>query len=892
MQTRKLGLRGLALAFAGVLTLGLAACDDSEGVPQVVNPTIAISPTGTVDLEVGQSFQVVANVTNGPNGNNAVTYSSSDGNVASVDASSGLVTAKAPGVATIIAQSSAVSTLRASVVVRVTEDDTTTPPPSGDSASVSIVSVVEGDNTPIDDPDDVEGTIFVRLNFEQGSADELRVIVQGSDTVVACSQVFNTASSAATSGISAAAAAAEFVCPINTARIDTITGEPTFPNGRSSIRAELLDNGTVIASATVPQQLTFGNENALNASIGVDAMESGINPTTGLVWRDGDLTVTVRPAIFTGGTTVRRVTFRLDSDDPEFDEDDFVATDSSATNGAFSVTYPAEDLAELTDSEFTVTATSVTTAGNQGPASAALTIRYDNEAPSGPAALTGEDAEGDDLDGGFIGGDFDFEAQLADDYVDNDDAEVGDPEEDTGVNDVEVRFFVGEDLGDEETAEDAMAAGTEVDSGADLEAFDGEEIDVVAVACDLLDNCLLITGFTATVDTSAPEITDIEVDGANVDSGDDIVADAGDEITVEVEDDDGNEEESGFDATPLLVSATRLYLDGDDEETDCVAFSGAGAPDATADQDDCEDDQPFNTDLSVGIDSESGYYTYTIIAEDAAGNQSEPVTLTILVDDDAPNVTDIDFAANIEGGDDEQFDATLTDNLDLEGYEFALGYEGIGRLPMNEGLVTLDDSFGSPLTVDEDVEHTVTDFIAAILISNSAGEPGDATDPDSVANADEVVFTAADQAGNFQAEADALGTVTGFTATAFDDVETFTVDAPEDEVEEGETFTFRARAVVDDEDSDSPFNRVYFYIRTDVGGGNFSFRLVGIDTSSSRSVFQTGTDQDIRFDYSVSVDPDTYGFEEGDSFDLVAVGANGTGEGLLSNIEAIDVVEP
>ena len=83
MQTRNPGLRALTLALAGVLTLGLAACEETKTVTPQTPTTVTISPSGTVDLEVGDRVTVVANVNNADNA--AVTWASSNGAVATVD---------------------------------------------------------------------------------------------------------------------------------------------------------------------------------------------------------------------------------------------------------------------------------------------------------------------------------------------------------------------------------------------------------------------------------------------------------------------------------------------------------------------------------------------------------------------------------------------------------------------------------------------------------------------------------------------------------------------------------------------------------------------------------------------------------------------------------------
>lgn len=107
-------LTGLA-AFSSIILAGivLPACDDAiTGTP---TPYLTVSPTGPITLEVGQTAQISASVTNSTG---AVTFASSSNSVASVS-SSGLVTAASPGTTTITA-TVAGTPLRASVQIVVT----------------------------------------------------------------------------------------------------------------------------------------------------------------------------------------------------------------------------------------------------------------------------------------------------------------------------------------------------------------------------------------------------------------------------------------------------------------------------------------------------------------------------------------------------------------------------------------------------------------------------------------------------------------------------------------------------------------------------------------------------------------------------------------------------
>src|SRR5690606_14521479 len=102
--------------------LGLAACDDKTEVvipPPPVDPiSVSVTPQN-LDMQVGQTAQFTAQVSGGAEGTaRTVNWTSSNNDVATVSGS-GLVTAVAPGLATITATSTADASAAASAAVRV-----------------------------------------------------------------------------------------------------------------------------------------------------------------------------------------------------------------------------------------------------------------------------------------------------------------------------------------------------------------------------------------------------------------------------------------------------------------------------------------------------------------------------------------------------------------------------------------------------------------------------------------------------------------------------------------------------------------------------------------------------------------------------------------------------
>lgn len=114
MNIRTSVFRGVAIL--SLATLGLAACESKAVTPPVVLPvSVVLSPT-SVDLDVFQTASLVAVVLNSTN--QSVTFASSNTLIATVSPA-GLITAVAPGSATITVTSAADVTAKAAAIVNV-----------------------------------------------------------------------------------------------------------------------------------------------------------------------------------------------------------------------------------------------------------------------------------------------------------------------------------------------------------------------------------------------------------------------------------------------------------------------------------------------------------------------------------------------------------------------------------------------------------------------------------------------------------------------------------------------------------------------------------------------------------------------------------------------------
>lgn len=671
MQTRTFGLRGLALAVAGVLTLGLTACDDTDVVPTVNAPQISISPSGTVELAPGESFQVVASTSNF---SGTVAYSSSNTNVATVSAA-GVVTAVNPGIASIVATASnSAGTSQAAVTVRVTARTT---PPQTDSSRVAIIGVVDNNNNPVP-ANNVQGQANVRVDYTRGAATRLQVLV---NNTVACEQTFGSAPSVAAvgEGVSASVATAEFVCPIITNRIDPATGQPTFPNGVVTITARLLAaNGSVLAQANAAQQYTFNNQSTIQVNVTPAVSAIGAN---GLQWNGGSVTVTGTPAIFTSGTTIARMS--VTAYDDRTDTAIGTREDLDASNG-LSVTFPNSGsgvtLAGVSTDSLRFVITAVTSAGAQftfpGNMSSMMTsaIRYDAVAPAAPTFTANLNAPR------FLNNTFTFSGGSGASATTDVPTDPGAPV--TGSNAVTVDFvyLTNTSANAGLTNAAAFAAGTAVTNASAIPtSITNTAYFAVARARDAVGNVSYTRSTTFGVDLTAPTFGFTSASAANMSTNpsaefefsltDDISGPAG-----------------------IWVKLVR-YLPGG---TTCVIGTGTAC------------NPVFQTGTTVTIPTDAGYYEATVYATDQAGNRTDAVSRMVLVDTTAPGATVSAFgvASNVV-----TISGTVTDNVDLRAYDArAVFAGGGGNVSFPFAPWTVVGEYGLPADGSEPASGTVTQW--------------------------------------------------------------------------------------------------------------------------------------------------------------------------------------
>lgn len=429
---------------------------------------------------------------------------------------------------------------------------------------------------------------------------------------VACSRSLAAAGGAGSSVV---------LCPVNTAAFDSATGAVVHPNAATTVSARLLDGaGGVLEAASGPQLLLANPDRVLTRV----SPERAAADSAGRTWYGGELRVSALPVIYSPGTSVRRVAgvFHLPGEE-------IASSDETAP---YDLVFPAAALAGRVAAEGRLVVSTVLSTGQPGPAAELTPLRYDAAAP---AAGTLRERE-------WLGATTTF-ASLYEP-----------PAADVGVGGVTTRYFAGPSSAS--TAQ--LLAGREVQRGADLTTSAAREYRVVAQVCDALENCRVIEGFRFGVDLSAPTI-------ASTGLADRVVNPTGD-LAVAIQD-----EGSGFGALPLLASVEARVpglaqscgpvIDGVDLPGRLVG--GLCQPDTVA------------TVLPIPR-STSGYYVYTVQAVDRAGNRSEQVRRTVLVDATPPTITTFTVPAQLTPGAETTFTAEVRDNLDLNDLTFAIGFPG------------------------------------------------------------------------------------------------------------------------------------------------------------------------------------------------------------------------
>lgn len=725
-----------SLLFASIVALGgLAACGDDVTVagPGEGGGSVVVSPS-PASIQVNQTVNMVADL-NGAAVGQSVAWSSSNSAIASVDASSGVVTGVAVGSVAITAKAGSYS---GSATVNVGNAGE---PSTNVNASVSIASVTQdGLGQPVL-LNNVQGQIDVTLNVDPGQQNvervELVVVdsVSGAEKVVASQAITASASvaagleglalSRAQSNVQAAAAIAaavpqQIVLSFNTAAFNPETGEVSFLNGRKLITARL-----VLGSGSSQDQVASNSVSVLFNNVDgfyivqtpVNGIEGRNQPNSatdanGLVWfQAGDgIAIKSVPVIYSGARTVASRSITVSRIAPA---DTTIGGTTIKAGGVYSTvvskTVAGEGVRndtlsvganELTRLRVTVNG-AVDTDGNAftlvqndghgvinaqdiekaTPAKAANamigtrvdTIRVDNRAPNMGTYTINASAPNN-----WVNGDFKFITSST--WSGVSDAGVGLP----GSFPFGATFeYAGCGASDYVSGE--TATGADIDECAtDLtnSAYTGR-----VTAADKLGNSAKTSAVTFGVDKTAPVIAYLTIDQeptiADVE-GDSVFmigADtyAGVDASNAVFGVRYTDERSGFDTLTTLAQRVRITRVAKYENAsgcalggvDCAFVNVLGAIEGG--------DPTFRRD-TVAIfgtlaDTDPGYYTYETYVVDRAGNKSATITKKAAIDNTAPRITGITVPATLTPGSNSvAFVPTGTDSLEVISGSLALEY--------------------------------------------------------------------------------------------------------------------------------------------------------------------------------------------------------------------------
>ncbi len=755
MSPRTFVTRGAALV---ALALGIAACETKTIVsPPPPDVVVTVTPATATLTATGQSVQFVALVTGvGTNGNTAVTWKSSNTAVATVAASgnTATVTAVANGPASIIATSVQDPTRSAAATVQVNIGTTgTTVPPTVSIASITTLGVL-GNETPAV-LSAINGTIVITANVDQGQGNTISAVNFNLGGKTVCSQTLTQGKSAGDATVQATSAVA-FACQVKTDSI--ASGTPVFPNGNYTLTVSVVGPANAqLASAS--QGMTFANTDKL--AIAFSAKNGPKLDASGLAWMGGDLTVNVTPAIFSGAANnISSVIITVNSTDSTGAASAIApATVASATAGVFTATFPASKSpakggVQGIQGQVTITATSVTTAGQNGPSNVAFpgpnVFRLDNLPPfisvfKVPTPVVGTFP--------FLNGAFTFGSTSSPTNFTASDA---------GVDQVTATFqFASTDT--------TTTPWTTVTNASTIPQNNTAAYIVRAMVTDALGNSRIVyannTGGSITaanvsaggtlkfsqatafgVDLAPPTIT---LNAGSLKDGTAVNAALLPLLSVAAAD-------TGAQLSGVLGIQYKV-VQFTSAATTCLTKNSSGScvfgANAVATPNDfttfTSGNTTTNTTLQVPTPAGGAFDSVYVQTVDLAGNTSTVIAMMVLNDNLAPSLGGLVGPAIITGGAAAAFNSSAADNLDLNKFAAVQSFGAV--LVVNTTSATLG-TFGLPLTTTATPTLTLSPFITSV--ETAAPAPAGAS-----TNTSSLSASVTDQAGNASA-----ASVLAFTA--------------------------------------------------------------------------------------------------------------------------------
>jgi hypothetical protein len=487
------------------------------------------------------------------------------------------------------------------------------------AVALTVTGLVGPEGGPVD-AGSVGGVVELRMRVERGNARRLEVAL--GDTLV-CLESYPAPGPDAPP-------AEDFVCGFDTAAFDAATGIPRFLNGESALTTRLVASGDRTLAEAAPITLRLANASRIVARVqptrqAVDLAGNG--------WVAGDVSVEAQPVLYDAAERLEQISFR-------YRQPGGRDTTIVAAAAPYSAVLPAAGiLAGVTDADFRIELSSTTASGQPGPGGATSSLRYDG-APPTPGALIARD---------WVGAETPFAASY------DPTAEV-----DAGVARTYLRFYAG-DPG--LSAADLVKTGQPVTVGADLPQAAAGSFRLAVQVCDGLGNCALREGYLFGVDLTPPLVESVSIADRTANPAVDLAVGVRDDL-------------SGF--PPAFLEVSTALLDASPVTGSCGPLveaidlpgrsaGAACAPDTLA--------SPLPVPRTT-----AGYYTYDIVAFDRAGNRSQPVRRTLLVDLEAPSLGPPLTPATFVAGEDAPVGVQADDDVDLASVDFRLVYpDTLGR---------------------------------------------------------------------------------------------------------------------------------------------------------------------------------------------------------------------
>ncbi|MDE0082090.1 MAG: Ig-like domain-containing protein [Gammaproteobacteria bacterium] len=676
---------------AGVLALGAAACGDDV---QVVEPTPPVPPPpppveasmapSSASVAVGSNVVFAVTASGGVSGEAANwTCASSNTGIATVSVTSAgcQATGVAAGSVTITAAvSKSGETVNVGAELTVTSD-AEPPQPPGDPAFV----LIQGFSSDIDDANKVRGTVNVTVSVDRGSQTLSQVGIAVDGEIVSYQSFGGTMTAPADDEPAEQAGGAIFTLSFESDAYDVATGAPSYMNGDHVLTAGILVEGSMepILSNSVP--LVFDNIDGVHVMASPPG-DGVMNTTTGHIWYGGPnagaFEITALPVMYSGGS-VESVTLLAFCGAKAITDD----TAPYAFEPGCKSSPPAGDTPGFTVASGGQS-TSVDPLNDDHP----FPIRLDYDGPSAPMFVPNPNLRQD----GWINAD----VQLVAKYENKDGKRDGWLlyGKDAGVGGYVPQLRYGENitlaLAADPSSEPALPAPTKKDvlcfvaSAVDLlgnesrlpSAEDGcaaipeggiFEEDGMKIAEDEDDEIIadLFSTIRAGVDTSAPtliftgrspkENTRARASNKSTNFR---------EFEMEVVDTGGSTGKSGLHRSmPVLAKVERR----DADDTACSGDGLPGEEDVTTDScvsngdgfGDITDDLILTT--AFADQDDIGYYTFTAMSQDKAGNRSDQISRTVLLDTEQPGAN-VNAPGSVIGS----FDAgvSMSDDLSIRDY--------------------------------------------------------------------------------------------------------------------------------------------------------------------------------------------------------------------------------